>query len=370
MAVSDVLAQALARPLAALRTRWQASAGPSLYAAWIEALALWLPARWRQRLRAGDSRILLRADADGWRLLDPAAAHAETLLTPAQPLDEARWPRERARWLLLPEAQVLRRELSLPLAAADRLRDVVRHQIDRETPFSAEQVAFDVRLLARDDRSRKLRVELVLMPLTALNTHLERARALAGAIHGVDVDVGGTALGVNLLPESQRQRRFDPTLRLNLILVGITLAALLFAGWQSLANREAAVARLQAEVETQRQAARRAAALRERLDTAVSGARFLADARAARPRSIDLLNDLSQRLPDGTWLERLNITENRVVLIGYSNQASAQVALLQGSPYLRAPALSGSVQPDPRTGRDRFTITADLVTGPVTGGGR
>lgn len=368
MAASDVLAQAVAQPLAALRARWQASAGPSLFAAWIAALALWLPERWRARLRAGDTRILLRADADGWHLLDPTAADAETLLAPDEPLDDARWPRERARWLLLPGAQVLRRELSLPLAAADRLRDVVRHQIDRETPFSVDQVAFDVRLLSRDDRARKLRVELVLLPLTTLNACLERARALAGNIQGVDVGDDGGVLGVNLLPESQRQRRFDPTLRLNLMLTTIALAALVYAGWQTLANREAAVDRLQAEVETQRQAARRVAALRERLDNAVNGASFLAKARAERPRSIDLLNDLSERLPDGTWLERLNITESRVVLIGYSNQASAQVALLQGSPYLRAPALSGSVQPDPRTGRDRFTITADLVAAPGSAG--
>jgi len=49
-------------------------------------------------------------------------------------------------------------------------------------------------------------------------------------------------------------------------------------------------------------------------------------------------------------------------VVGYSNQASALVARLQQSPHLGAPALAGSLQPDPRSGRDRFTITAETVT--------
>ena len=43
---------------------------------------------------------------------------------------------------------------------------------------------------------------------------------------------------------------------------------------------------------------------------------------------------------------------------------SAQVAahiLLQDSPLLSGPALSGAVQADPRSGRDRFTLTAEVV---------
>jgi general secretion pathway protein L len=36
---------------------------------------------------------------------------------------------------------------------------------------------------------------------------------------------------------------------------------------------------------------------------------------------------------------------------------------MEGSPLWRSPALSGAVQPDPATGRDRFTLTAELGRG-------
>ena len=48
-------------------------------------------------------------------------------------------------------------------------------------------------------------------------------------------------------------------------------------------------------------------------------------------------------------------------MIGQSRAAPALVGLLQASPLLVEPALTGAVQADPRTGRDRFTLTANVV---------
>jgi general secretion pathway protein L len=365
MAVLDVLADGLGKPAARLRARWLASPLPAWFDAWLAALLLWLPERWRGALRSSDSRLWLLPAADGgWTLRGGGDHDTETAVPAGSTLSLTQFPRDRARWLLLPATAVLRRELRLPLAAAERLRDLLRHQIDRETPFTADQVAFDARVLGRDESGKQIRVALVVLPIATLNTHVAAATAIAGGLRGIDVaDEDGHPLGLNLLPSTQREHRRDPTVQLNLLLAGISVLALFYAGWQSLDNRRGAVAALSAEVETQRTAARQTAALRKRLDDAVEGASFLAQARSERPRVIDLLNDLSERLPDGTWLERLNIADRRVIVVGYSNQASALVARLQQSPHLGAPALAGSLQPDPRSGRDRFTITAEATTG-------
>ena len=48
------------------------------------------------------------------------------------------------------------------------------------------------------------------------------------------------------------------------------------------------------------------------------------------------------------------------MLIGLSREASSLIQRLQGSPLWRAPALTGALQPDPASGRDRFTLTAEL----------
>jgi general secretion pathway protein L len=48
-------------------------------------------------------------------------------------------------------------------------------------------------------------------------------------------------------------------------------------------------------------------------------------------------------------------------MIGQSQQSSALVGLLQSSTLVQTPALAGSVQTDPRTGRERFTLTAKVA---------
>jgi general secretion pathway protein L len=107
--------------------------------------------------------------------------------------------------------------------------------------------------------------------------------------------------------------------------------------------------------------ARQARKLRNELDTSVTAANFLAERRAQQPTMLELLDDLTRRIPDNTSLDRLSINEGQVELVGQSQQAPALVALLQQSALLKTPALAGAVQADPRTGRDRFTLTATVA---------
>jgi len=76
-------------------------------------------------------------------------------------------------------------------------------------------------------------------------------------------------------------------------------------------------------------------------------------------------DELARRLPDGTYLEKLSIEGDRILLIGLSREASALVGQLQGSPLWTSPALAGALQPDPRSRMDRFTLTATVATAPA-----
>jgi len=93
----------------------------------------------------------------------------------------------------------------------------------------------------------------------------------------------------------------------------------------------------------------------------IEGMQYLATLRAERPTMVELLDALSQRLPDHTFLESLAVENDRLLLIGQSAEASALVGQLEDSPLWRPPALAGALQPDPRSRRDRFTLTAELI---------
>jgi len=101
--------------------------------------------------------------------------------------------------------------------------------------------------------------------------------------------------------------------------------------------------------------------LRNELQRSVTAANFLACRRAQQPTTLELLNDLTKRIPDDTSLEKFSINDGHIILIGQSKQAPALVGLLQASPLIQSPALAGAVQTDPRTNLDRFTLTAIVV---------
>lgn len=356
--------------------------GPGSFLSWWgHALASWLPLRMRRVLGFDRGRLLLQADRGELQLrlqrgelvrdlgrvpVLAAPAPGETAVSdPLALLLTARMA-ELPRWLLLPAASALRRRLALPAAAGDRLRDVVGFEIDRQTPFTAEAVAFDARVLGRRESDGQLDVELVAVPRAALDPQLAMLGPLAGTLAGVDVaGADGTPLGVNLLPPLQRSRHRDPWRVWNAALAALMVLAIAAMLWQLLANRRAAAASLERAIAAQADAGRRAAAQRQQLINLIEGQAFLDRARAARPTAVEIMEELSRRLPDGTYLEKLSIEDRQLVLIGLSNEAAALVGRLQGAELWQKPALAGALQPDPASGRDRFTLTAALGPTPA-----
>ncbi|MDQ3229371.1 MAG: PilN domain-containing protein [Pseudomonadota bacterium] len=376
------------------------------FAWWGRALASWLPASWRALFGLVHERLLLSLDMASPDMHSPDAsglAEASLLLrlqtadglrdvgrvpwagvaiervgiegtaNPGAGLDDpltriltppvAKLP----RWLLLPAGTGLRRRMLLPAAAADRLRDVLAFEIDRQTPFSADAVYFDARIVERRDDAQ-LDVELIAVPRAALDAMTARLGVVATTLAGADLaDNGGAPLGVNLLPDLQRNRIADPLRAWNWAFATVAVIALAAGMWQVLANRRAAADAFEREVASRTTQARRVTVQRQQLMDVVEGAAFLDRTRAARPTTTEVIDDLSRRLPNSTYLEKLAIEDTNITLIGLSSEASSLVDRLQASKLWKAPTLTGALQPDPRTGTDRFTLTAELNVAPVPG---
>ncbi|TYT22977.1 general secretion pathway protein GspL [Luteimonas viscosa] len=340
---------------------------------WTRSLASWLPARLRDLFGLSPQRLLLRRSGSGlelslWRgegvrlladvpMPEPASGEGDPLAALLSPRMA-----EVPRWLVLPASAVLRRRLTLPAAAGERLREVLGFEIDRQTPFTTAEVSYDARVLGHrgDDQ---LEAELVVVPKARLDAALEGLGPLAPTLVGVDAaDATGEPLGVNLMGGAQRRRRDDPWRRRNAVMLLVAAAALSAGMWQMLANREAAAEVFAQQVDEAVRQARAASLQKRQLVDLVEGGAFLQATRAGRPTMVEVMDELARRLPDGTYLEKLSVEGDRVLLIGLSNEASALVGRLQGSPLWTSPALAGALQPDPRTRMDRFTLTATLTT--------
>lgn len=367
-------ADALTPLLGRIRTRYVQSPLPAFLGWWGGALRGCLPEHLQERLRVQQAQVWLswegetlqveRVDSARRLLLGSLAVDAATGEAGLAALlgeSAARLPRV----LLLPAHTVLLRRLGMPAAATGNLRPVVGFEIDRQTPFRQDQVEFDCRLLAAEKGAKLVPVELAVLPRERLDAQLAKLGDMA--LDAVDVAQGSQRAGFNLLPIGRRRPQDHRPLLINIGLFTAGVLMLLLAMGQLVDNRLAAVAALEADVETQRTAARRTAQLRKTLDEAAAAANFLAEHKAQQPSMIGLLRDLTDILPDDTFLERIAVSGDTINLTVQSASAAKLIELFQGSTTFFEPTLLGAVQPDSRSGKDRATLT---VRAQGNGGGQ
>lgn len=376
MAISDALDIQLSR----LRVRYAKTPLPRFFAWWKGELLGLLPERWRTFVSERAEELLIDAQPGEfvvWR--QSGARCAEFGRLPREmPPEDARGEFARLRGLIddpqvrvlycVPAARCLRRDLTLPAAAEDKLRQVLSFEMDRQTPFKADQVYFDYRIAARDAVAKNLAVNLVVAPRAQLDPDLAVLANFGIALDGVDCwqgAQGGDRAGLNLLPVERRVKRKNQRLRLNLALAGAALLLLFIAMWQSLANRAASVEAMTAEVEKAQNEAKQTSALAKKLEERAASANFLFHLKSDTTTMTELLADLTQRLPDDTFLERLTVDDRgKVDVQGQSNNAARLIDGLQKSEVLTNPGFTGTIQSDPRTHKERFNLSFELRRGP------
>lgn len=342
---------------------------------WRGELLACLPARWRDLLAERSESLLLDLRDEEivvWRERgDAMSEYARIRRDLPSEAQSAEFQRLRGAIgdpavrtvFCIPADRVLTRALSLPSAAEDNLRQVLSFEMDRQTPFKADQVYFDSRVLGHDASGRNVQVELVLIPRGRLDQELGALPSGAADLDGVDSwrsVPGGGRRRTNLLPPERRARRRNLRTPLNLGLAAAALLLLVINMNESLTNRAAAVESMRAEVAQSNTEAKQVAALKKTLADSIGGANFLADRKRKGPLTVALINDISQRLPQDTYLERLQIENKQVQLQGQAQEAAKLIALLGASQCLGNPGFQGQVQPDPRSGKERFQINADL----------
>ncbi len=265
--------------------------------------------------------------------------------------------------LCLPEDQTLTQRLTLPVAVEENLRRVLGYMMDRNTPFTADQVYYDGHIVGRRRDQGLLEVELTLAPRALLDKTL-------GDLEGLGLKPGRVAAGcapdqgippVNLLPPERRPRGRASRRRLNgtlaVLALGLLMALLLLPLWEKRGRAQA----LEGQLERVSQEAQVAGRLRERLERLEQGAGFLDEKRRDRPLVLSVMAELTRLLPDDTWISDLRIAAREVQLSGYSVAATALIPILDGSPLFSNVRFLAPVTQDRLSEREKFQLSAELV---------
>jgi general secretion pathway protein L len=290
----------------------------------------------------------------------------------------------KAQWIIrLSDCDAVQRELSLPEAAKENLQQVVAYELDRYTPFTAEQVYFAVEPLSVDNDPGQIKVMLVLALRETIDAIYEDAKAMG--MSPVCADAAATPnllpLGhhhYNLLPERLRPKTaYLPRIihgGLLAMFAGLLVAAMVMPVW--LQHRE--VQRLQARVDRIEKEAKKVNELQAEMDAMVEESQQLLNEKSNAPAMVVVLNALSALIRDNTWLAYVQFAESEVdgkkhmelQLQGESPNASTLISVLEASDIFANARFVSPVTQDSVSKLERFQISVDATPAGGIDGGR
>jgi general secretion pathway protein L len=344
---------------------------------WRGEIARMLPERFAAFGGSGSVPLLV-LEGDEAVAIDPHAAAGEEKRASLAGLDE---PRRRAavRTLLesvgetrgraraaLARDEALVRRVTLPAATEENLAQVLAFEMDRLSPFAADEVYFDQRVVSRDAAGGQIVAELAIARREAVDARMRELRALGVSVQGVALrDDARRAEAFDLLPSEQRGDRESPRERLvrNALIGAVALlflAVLVFPIWK---KREAVLALLPVVEKAAGEARATDAVVRDLERQAADYNYLLARKHAWFPVGA-YVEEISKLLPDHTWLQQLDIRTSakvkEVVLTGETASSSKLIELIEQSKMLQNAAPRGPTTRGSTPGSERFMIGAEL----------
>jgi len=247
----------------------------------------------------------------------------------------------------------------MPAIAEPNLRQALFFEIERQTPFRAEDVYFDYHVLARRPESKRLIVELVAAPRADVDAILRQARdwGLQPSIVDVVARNSQSGIGINLLRSDAVSARWSSPRVASALIAILLVVAVLYVPVNQLRVEDDSLAAL---VTVESEKAKQVLAKRAELDENLRAARFLRERKQNLPRELAVLNELTKALPNNTWLNRLSQTKEGVKISGYSAAASELIPRIDSVPLFKNPTFSSPIVQDSEKKLERFDISFEL----------
>jgi len=259
--------------------------------------------------------------------------------------------------LRLNSDNVLSKIVKLPAATEENLHAVVGFEMERLTPFRPEDVCYDGVVVGREPETRQISVRIHVVPARVVNCLLALVPSTLGVPdrNRARISTEGKTARVEFLPPDAAGRGGRRVLGLlvvaNAVLLGVAAGIPLF-------DQHTALGQLRAQLERARRTAAEANAVQARIDAYQNKVAAVRAVKSARPAAVEILEEVAARLPDSTWVQRIELKAGKLRVSGSSAAASALIALLEASTLLDRVSFVSPVTRDSRTGRERFLISA------------
>ncbi len=258
--------------------------------------------------------------------------------------------------LRLPPEAALRRDVVLPLAAEAGLDRVLGYEMDRLTPFSAEETFFSWSVLRRDREAGRLHLRLSMVLRKPLLPLLGALQAASSPARAIEIPPG------LLIPLARSPSASASRTRRLLAAAGVGCAVLaLLAMVLPFALQSVAASRIDRRIDALQPRVAAVQALQRRVAGSTAGAELVVAERNRLGNTLAVLAALTRVLPDDTFLSDLTLRQGQLTVSGQSPQASKLIPAISADPAFSAPAFSAPVTRIEGQNTDLFSIRTGLA---------
>lgn len=347
----------LGPPMRQLRTAWKW---------WIAELYPLLPEKLRRIVGSGNQRLSITAVGDEFVVQHGNDGKIREIgRIPHTAGDTAAFPvpdNIRETVLLLAQDEVLTCAMTLPLAAEENLREVLSFEMDRQTPFSVDDVYYDFVVTGRSSAGKTLSLLLFVSPRHTVNESLALLIAAGIAPDTVTLHAPDNPDGhaINLVPADQRSKRRAVVHRLNVSLATLALVLVVTAIALPIWQKDRTIDSLQAKVQAATAAAQTGNQLMHEVEKLVDGSNYLVRKKRAELTVLQMLDEMTRVIPDNTWTNRIEMNGGEIQLQGQSGSAARLIALIEASSMFHNVRFRSPVTQVVRTNQERFHLSAEV----------
>ncbi|MGH9341391.1 MAG: PilN domain-containing protein [Acidobacteriota bacterium] len=161
--------------------------------------------------------------------------------------------------------------------------------------------------------------------------------------------------GFNLIPEEKRVFGRRPSLIPTYVLAGLLVILMMLALAREQVQQQNLLSRVETQIAGLQSQVDQAMSLREEIDQKKAQLDEIRDLLTDRQQILALLKDLTERIPEHSYVSNIQIQGERVNVNGFSDSASSLVSLLQDSSQVKSVESRGIAR-DPRVNKDRFQL--------------
>ena len=256
---------------------------------------------------------------------------------------------------------LLERQVVLPLAAERDLERVAAFEMDRLTPFRAEEVFWTATAGQRDVARNQLHVRIAVIPRV-------RVQAILASLQQAGFIPAQIAAGISMQPchfiplgkgrpvRTWLRSRSDACSLAGCGILAVAAAVLPFV-LQSVTG-----ASIEAQIGLIRPQAMESERLRNKIASGATAADAVATARAQLSTPLQAIALLTDMLPDDTFLTSLSTLQGKLTISGRSAAAARLIGAMAANPVIHNPAFTAPVIRDEISGGEMFSIHAELGT--------